>query len=91
MSQTHSPESVARWMLEQIEEHSVLDQASAVADISGLFGDMFTMENDCGNLAISKEVLVAFRKLTAENVVWDRNQRLWRKRESSDEPGRQQQ
>jgi len=91
MSQTHSPESVAIWMLEQIEEHSELDQASAVADISGLFGDIFTTENDSGNLAISKEVLVAFRKLTAENVVWDRNQRLWRKRESSDEPGRQQQ
>ena len=90
MSQTHTPESVARWMLEQIEEHSELDQASAVADISGLFGDTFTTENDSGNLAISKDVLASFRKLTAESVVWDRNQRLWRKRGPSDEPGRQQ-
>ena len=91
MSQMHTPASVARWMLEQIEKHGELDQASAVADISGLFGDTFFVENDSGNLAISKEVLASFRKLTAESVVWDRYQRLWRKREPSDEPGRQQQ
>lgn len=91
MNAPHTAESVARWMLSEIEKHGELYQASAVADISGTFGDDFTTENDRGNMAIAKPVLAAFRKLTSDTVVWDRNERMWRKREPSDDPSRQQQ
>ena len=91
MSASVTPESVATWMLGEIERDGDLYQDVAVVDISSKFGDEFTYENDSGNLAISKPVLAAFRKLTNETVVWDRNERIWRKRESTDEPGRQQQ
>jgi Family of unknown function (DUF6953) len=52
--------------------------------------EVFTYDNDNGNLAISRNVLSAFRRLTGEDVVWDRDERMWRHRESHDAPGRQQ-
>lgn len=77
-------------MLGEIERDGDLYQDAAVVDIANKFGDDFTYENDSGNLAISKSVLSAFRKLTKESVVWERGERRWRRREISDEPGRQQ-
>jgi hypothetical protein len=90
MSASATPESVATWMLGEIERDGDLYQDVAVVDISSKFGDEFTYENDSGNLAISKSVLAAFRKLTNDSVVWERGERRWRKRERSDDPGRQQ-
>jgi hypothetical protein len=54
------------------------------------FGKEFLHENENGNWAINKDVLAAFRKLTGDSVVWDRSYREWRKRLSSDKPGRKQ-
>ncbi|MGW2419009.1 DUF6953 family protein [Streptomyces sp. NPDC001709] len=48
-----------------------------------------TYFNDKGNRAISRPVLTAFRRISAETVVWDRTWRCWRLRKPSDPEGRQ--
>ena len=77
-------------MLGEIEREGLLYQETAVYDISEKFGKEFTYENDNGNLAIASAVLTAFRKISEKVVVWERGERMWRKRESYDEPSRQQ-
>jgi hypothetical protein len=94
MTERHSkqpptPDTVARWMLDQVEAEETLYQEEAVADIESLFGNAFIYENDNGNPAISRAVLKAFRRISDE-VVWERGERMWRKRESYDDPSRQQ-
>lgn len=91
MSASISSEAVATWMQGEIEREGDLYQDVAVVEIGNKFGNEFTYENESGNLAISRSVLAAFRKLTNDTVVWERGERRWRKRESSDDPGRQQQ
>lgn len=85
-----SVEDVARWMLDVISRDEFLYQDDAVYTIADLYGDRFVYENANGNLAISKEVLAAFRKLSEQNIVWVRGERMWRLREESDTPGRMQ-
>lgn len=72
------------------KQDGVLYQDDAAAQIAGGFGEDFVYENDSGNACIEKRVLAAFRDLTGDSVVWIRGERLWRKRESGDEPTRQQ-
>lgn len=88
--QPPTPETVARWMLAQVKAEGSLYQEEAVAEIEELFGDAFTYENDNGNPAISRAVLKAFRVVSADDIVWERGERMWRTREPFDEPGRQQ-
>ena len=83
-------EDAAKWMLEQLERKRCLYQEAAASEIAKQFGDHFTYTNDNGNRAIHKDVLNAFRKLTKDSVVWNREDRFWRKREQGDAPGRQQ-
>jgi hypothetical protein len=85
-----TPVDVAKWMQQKLAKEKVLYQEDVVYEISDLFGEEFTYDNDSGNLAIGKPVLAAFRKLTGVTVVWDRTDRFWRFREPGDEPGRQQ-
>ena len=59
-------------------------------EIARRFGEEFTYHNENGNLAIDRRVLKAFRKLTGDSVVWERGERLWRRREGYDQVGRQQ-
>jgi len=78
-------------MLNELEKQKgVLNQDDAVSRIADLFGEHFIYDNEAGNPAIDKKVLAAFRKLTGDSVVWSRDERLWRKRESGDEPTRRQ-
>lgn len=79
---------VAKWMLVELKRAESLYQEQAVYDIGEKFGKRFTYENQNGNLAISKEVLAEFRKLTEDKVVWVRGDRMWRFRESYDSKGR---
>jgi hypothetical protein len=81
---------VAQWMLEEVMRRSSLEQETAVHQIQMKFGKEFTYENENGNPAINKDILAAFRKLNGDSVVWERGSREWRKRHSSDKPGRQQ-
>lgn len=85
-----TPETVARWMLSQVDAEGHLYQSDAVAGISQLFGDTFTYENENGHSAISRAVLKAFREVSDDDIVWVRGERAWRKREAYDDPGRQQ-
>lgn len=85
-----SPESVARWMLAEVEREHELYQETAVYEIEQKFGQEFVYENENGNPAIGKDVLKIFRKISGDVVVWERGGRLWRKRSEYDGPGRQQ-
>ena len=58
--------------------------------IGRTFGTAFAYENGNGTWAIARPVLAAFRKLTADTVVWERSTQLWRHRMPSDPPGRRQ-
>jgi hypothetical protein len=76
---------VAHWMLNQINKKRELYQNEVVYQIEDKFGHQFVYENQAGNLAISREVLKEFRKLTEETVVWYRSELCWRIR-SADDP-----
>lgn len=84
------PLDVAKRMLSELDTHHVLYQEEIVYDIQSRFGEDFVYYNANGNLAITQNVLKAFREMTGEDVVWMRSDRYWRRRESYDEPGRQQ-
>jgi hypothetical protein len=77
-------------MKEAVESDDFLYQDVAASEIASRFGDEFTYINENGNLAIQQAVLRQFNKATPESVVWERGQRMWRKREDYDLPGRQQ-
>jgi hypothetical protein len=81
-------QQAADWMREQIEEHGVLYQDDAAAEITARFGDECTYENENGNLAISRDVLKKFRAVTEKTVVWESADRMWRRREEYDSSGR---
>jgi hypothetical protein len=81
---------VAKWMLDELNREQILYQETAVWEIQEKFGESFVYQNDRGNLAISKEVLSEFKKISEDTVVWIRGQRYWRFREATDEPGRKQ-
>lgn len=86
----NTPADVARWMFEQLEKEEHLYQEHIVCEIEEKFGDEFVYYNDNGNLAIDRTVLSEFRKLTDKVAVWERGQKMWRKREDYDQAGRQQ-
>lgn len=81
---------VASWMLAKLNRETYLYQDEAADGIQHEFGGEFVYENENGNLAISPEVLKAFKKLSGDDVVWERRSKMWRKREEYDEPGRSQ-
>jgi hypothetical protein len=83
-------EEIAAWMLDELERVNYLYQETVVYQISAKFGKESTCINENGNLAIGKDVLSAFRKVSGDSVVWERGERMWRKRASYDSPGRQQ-
>jgi hypothetical protein len=85
-----NPEQIAAWMVQELERVNFLDQETAVYHIASKFGEEFTYINENGNMAIRRDVLAAFRKLSGDAVVWERGERMWRKREPHDEPTRQQ-
>jgi len=81
---------VADWMIQELSRVDELYQEDAVAEIEHRFGLEFVYENPDGGASISRKVLRVFRELTGDDVVWERSAGLWRKREPSDRPGRQQ-
>lgn len=85
-----SPEEIAQHMLDQLNESDVLYQDVVASDIATRFGDDYVNINNNGNLAINRKVLDAFNRITGNEVVWVRSERMWRKREEYDLPGRQQ-
>jgi len=65
-------------------------QADAVAALESQFGEQCVFYNEQGNPAILRPVLSEFEKLTGDGVVWSRSGRYWRRRMSTDLPGRSQ-
>ena len=80
---------VAAWLAKEVRAAGKLSQKDAAAAIEDTFGSRHVYHNPKGALAISKEVLAAFRRLTAADVLWVGGLRFWRLREAADEPGRQ--
>ncbi len=76
---------VANWMLDKIIKKRELYHEEVVYQIEEKFGSKFVYDNEAGNLAISREVLKEFRKLTEKTVVWSRIELCWRIR-SADDP-----
>jgi hypothetical protein len=91
MSDTDA-QAAARWMLAQITDTTggELWQADAAAHIEAHYDEGLTYINDNGNVAISKEVLAAFRKMSEGTVVWERGSRFWRQRAGYDPEGQRQ-
>lgn len=85
---TPTAATVAEWMVGQLEGAHWLYQETAVYQIRSKFGAQFTYNNASGNLAIGKDVLKVFRKLTEDTVIWERGTRAWRKRVAHDKPSR---
>lgn len=77
-------------MAEQLEKKKWLYQEEVVWQIKQKFGEDFVYINENGNYAISRAVLKQFRKLNEDTVVWERGERMWRKRTSSDPKGKRQ-
>lgn len=77
-------EVVAEWMFSKVTAEDVLYQCEAADGIKANFGDAFVYENENGTLAIGKNVLKAFKALTASTVVWNGSGKYWRQREASD-------
>jgi biotin-(acetyl-CoA carboxylase) ligase len=71
---------VAEWMLQELNRERQLFQEDAAKEIVEKFGNQFVYINDNVNLAIERAVLFAFRKLSEETVVWDREDHYWRMR-----------
>lgn len=89
MTPETTAKEVAEWMAEQFKGDYYLYQETVVYEIADKFGKQF-YDNENGNLAIRKDVLSAFRELTKDTVIWEREERRWRMREPGDDPGRQQ-
>jgi hypothetical protein len=85
---TMTAQDVAQWMFNEVRERKIIDHALIADQIRKQFGDEYTYENENGNLAISKDVLKAFRSLSEETVVWEG--KSWRLRTPLDRPGRKQ-
>ncbi len=92
-----TPKEVAHWMLAQLGEHEELLHVEAVAEIKRLFGPEFVYIGTNGEMAIDRRVLIQFRKLSGNTVVWVTEHggaywpgAYWRKRISGDSPGRTQ-
>ena len=90
MSPKTTINDVAAWMLSAIEEHGELTQNNAYYSINKQFGSGFTTVASSGSPSIRGSVLIAFKKLTEDTVVWERGEKKWRKREFYDAPGRDQ-
>lgn len=84
-----STQAAAKLMLDLFKQHGELRQDDAANQLHEQFGEEATYFNNNGNLAINREVLIAFNKLTPD-AVWLRASRYWRTRQQGDEPSRQQ-
>lgn len=77
-------------MIAELKRTGYLSQDVVAYELYKKFGSAATYMNDNGNLAISKEVLSLFKKMTGTDVIWSRSDRAWRFRQAYDKPGRQQ-
>lgn len=82
-----TPREVAVFMVQRLDADTILYQDVIACEINDKFGNDFVYTNDNGNLAIDRDVLAEFRKLTEGRVVWCRGERYWRFKEEFDSEG----
>ncbi len=75
---------IAQWMFDHFEIKNYLYQETVVYEIKKSFGPDFVYTNENGNLAIGKDVLREFRKISEGKVVWERGDRAWRRLRSNE-------
>jgi len=85
-----TPSDVAAWMVSEFNRNQVLFHDIAACRIQEQFGTEFTHLTEDGSFSIQSSVLLAFRTMTKDTVVWERQKRYWRKRTDCDEDGRSQ-
>ena len=83
-----SATEAARWMAGKFAKAGELAQSDAVDYIERHWPSCVYC-NDSGGLAIGKDVLAEFRRLTEATAVWNRQGKYWRHRGPSDTGGRQ--
>jgi hypothetical protein len=86
----YGPLDVAQWMVAEFNRNGVLFHDIAVDRIRELFGWEFTHPVDGGYFGIDQDVLLEFRALTRETVVWISKRKYWRRRSHGDKPERTQ-
>jgi hypothetical protein len=69
---------VAEWMFGHFEKSKYLYQETVVYKIKKEFGPGFVYTNENGNLAIGKDILKEFRKISDNKVIWERGEKAWR-------------
>ncbi|MCE3289372.1 MAG: hypothetical protein K0R83_1384 [Caulobacter sp.] len=84
-----TPLEAARWMLQRYEAKRFLYQEEAATHLLHLHDSELAYYDGNGNVCVGKTVLTIFNRLTPD-VVYERGEKLWRDRLSSDQPGRQQ-
>ncbi|EPY7200206.1 DUF6953 family protein [Klebsiella variicola] len=86
---TSNQEQTVHWMLEHLKRDGCLYQDDVVDRLVKTKNEDLLVENADGNLSLSRQILILFKKHTADNVVWVKPQRYWRYRVDEDEPGRE--
>ena len=84
-----TPDTVAAWMLAQVEREGCLYQDDVVDYLVKAKQEDLLTENADGNQVVGRAVLAAFLKLTTTTVVWVKPERYWRWRVAEDEDGRE--
>lgn len=84
-----TPDTVAAWMLAQIERDGCVYQDDVVDYLFKAKREDLLTENADGNQVVGRGVLAAFLKLTVTTVVWVKPERYWRWRVAEDEDGRE--
>ncbi|WP_338661145.1 hypothetical protein VQH23_12945 [Pararoseomonas sp. SCSIO 73927] len=84
-----TPEEAANWMLREYEAKRFLYQEEAASHLLHLQDQKLAYYDASGNVCVGKAVLAAFNKLTP-NSVYERVDKFWRDRLTTDQPGRQQ-
>jgi hypothetical protein len=84
-----TPDTVAAWMLAQVERDGCIYQDDVVDYLVKAKREDLLTENADGNEVVGKALLAAFRKLTEATVVWVKPDRYWRWRVAEDEEGRE--
>ncbi len=85
-----SARDVAEWMLARVKDDGFLPQYLAAAMIRRDFGEDFVLRTNKHNVAIIVDVLKEFRKLSGDDVVWERGKGRWAWRQKFHKPGRSQ-
>jgi hypothetical protein len=82
-------EEAAHWMFAQLDANRFIYQEEAATYLINLQDEALAYFDGNGNICVGKSVLSAFNKLTPE-IVYERTDKFWRHRLSTDQPGRQQ-